>query len=156
MSEDKTCHNANDDQAMGKEVKKDKPGKNKLKRIPVRSAGSPDIPFEDNTAPGTDAVFIECPGATVYRPGTREVIGGAHFLDDNDPSRGYEIVDKPIYAPGHTRRRIIKKEHIRSIRRCQACQDLTVRMMRREGPDMCIPSHKFPYRRRLKPVEKTW
>lgn len=129
-----------------------------LTRVPVSSGDDAGLesPFEDDDLLDDDCMFIECPGATIYEPGTRNVICGVRFFDDNDPAKGYEIIDKPVYAPEHVRRRIIKKEHAGSIRRCQACQDLTVRMMRREGPDMCIPSSRFPRRQRLKSVEKTW
>ncbi len=97
-------------------------------------------------------VFIECPGATLYEPGTDHVIKGVAFNDDNDPSRGYTIIDKPLYAPTHTHRRRIKLEALGKIRRCQGCQDLTVRMRRREGPDFFIPSSKYPGRKKLKSV----
>ncbi len=128
-----------------------------LTRVPVSSGDDSGLesPFEDDPL-DDDCMFIECPGASIYEPGTRNVICGARFIDENDPTKGYEIIDKPVYAPDHVRRRIIKKSHAASIRRCQACQDLTVRLMRREGPDMCIPSSRFPRRQRLKSVEKTW
>ncbi len=103
-----------------------------------------------------DKMFIECPGASVYEPGTHNVIAGVRFFDDDNPAAGYEIVDRPIYAPEHKRRRLIKKANCHSIRRCQACQDLTVRLMRREGPDFFIPNPRFPNKKRLKPVEKNW
>ncbi|MEW6410849.1 MAG: hypothetical protein AB1483_00085 [Candidatus Zixiibacteriota bacterium] len=98
-------------------------------------------------------VFIECPGATLYEDGTDEIKAGARFIDDNDPQKGYEIVEHPVYAPNHTKRRRIKREALGSIRRCQACQDYTVRMRRREGPDFFIPSVKHPKRKKLKSVE---
>ena len=103
-----------------------------------------------------DKVFIECPGATIYEPGTNNIIAGVRFFDEDDPSKGYEIIGNPVYAPGHRKRRLVKREHAGSIRRCQACQDLTVRMIRREGPDFYIPNHKNPHRRSLKPIEKSW
>ncbi len=112
-------------------------------------------PFKDDQL-AEDKVIIECPGVTVYEPGTRNVIAGARFIDENDSAKGYEIIDKQIFAPGHKRRRIIKKAHIGSIRRCQACQDLTIRLMRREGVDFCIPNPRFPYRKNLKSIEKNW
>jgi len=143
---------------MNDKKQNEKDDAEKLTRIPVneRDDAVMQSPFEDDVLLDGDNMFIECPGATIYEPGTRNVICGARFIDDNDPSKGFEIVDKPVYAPGHVRRRIIKKDHANSIRRCQACQDLTVRMMRREGPDMCIPSSRFPRRQRLKSVEKNW
>jgi hypothetical protein len=97
-------------------------------------------------------VFIECPGATLYEPGTNNVIAGVKFIDDDDPEKGYEIVREPIFAPTHTRRRRIRREAIGKIRRCQGCQDYTVRMRRREGPDFFIPSVKHPNRKKLKSV----
>jgi hypothetical protein len=97
-------------------------------------------------------VFIECPGATLYAPGTYEVVAGVKWRDDNDPSKGYDIVKHPVFAPNHTRRRRIRKEALGKIRRCQACQDYTVRMRRKEGPDFFIPSPKYPGRTKLKPV----
>ncbi len=98
-------------------------------------------------------IFIECPGATIYEEGTNRVIAGVEFLDDNDPSKGYRIVDHPVYAPTHTRRRRIKREALGKIRRCQGCQDLTVRLRRPEGPDFFIPSVKHPGRKKLKPAK---
>jgi hypothetical protein len=100
-----------------------------------------------------DYIFIECPGATLYEQGTNEIKTGARFLDDDDPQKGYEIVDHPVYAPTHTKRRRIKREALGKIRRCQGCQDYTVRMRRKEGPDFFVPSVKHPRRKKLKSVE---
>jgi len=103
--------------------------------------------------PDTDEyVVIECPGATLYREGTNEVEAGVKFEDDDDPSKGYEIVKHPVYAPTHERKRRIKAEAYGKIRRCRGCQDLTVRMRRREGPDFFAPSVKHPGRKKLKSV----
>ncbi|SYZ74577.1 hypothetical protein TRIP_C90205 [Candidatus Zixiibacteriota bacterium] len=137
---------------------------NKLKKTDDVPSRHPVFPFVDGDRSiagepeilDADKMFIECPGATVYEPGTRNVVAGVHFFDDSDPSAGYEIIDHAVFAPEHRRRRIIKKEHAHSIRRCQACQDLTVRLMRREGPDFFIPNPRFPRKKRLKPVEKNW
>jgi len=98
-------------------------------------------------------VFIECPGATLYIDGTDDVEAGVRFLDDDDPEKGYEIIDHPVYAPTHTKRRRIKSEALGKIRRCQGCQDYTVRMRRKEGPDFFVPSVKHPRRKKLKSVE---
>lgn len=97
-----------------------------------------------------DYVVIECPGATLYKDGTNEIEAGARFIDENDPTKGYEIVRHPVYAPTHEKKRRIKAEALGHVRRCRGCQDLTVRMRRREGPDFCIPSSKHPGRTRLK------
>ncbi|MEW5993872.1 MAG: hypothetical protein AB1744_05695, partial [Candidatus Zixiibacteriota bacterium] len=43
----------------------------------------------DNDA--DDYLFIECPGATLYEPGSNEVAAGVKWLDPDDPSAGYEI-----------------------------------------------------------------
>jgi len=101
-------------------------------------------------------IFIECPGVTVYEPGTRNIIAGVRFFSEHDPKSGYEIVSHPVYAPEHRRKRLIKKENVQSIRRCQACQDLTIRLMRPEGPDFYIPNSRFPRKKQLKSVEKCW
>jgi hypothetical protein len=104
-----------------------------------------------------DLIFIECPGATLYEDGSDRVSEGVRFIDDSDPSKGFEIVKRQVFAPTHTKRRRIKKEALGKIRRCQGCQDMTVRMRRKEGPDFCIPSVKHPGRTKLKsvlPVEK--
>lgn len=98
-------------------------------------------------------ILIECPGATIYREGTNEVEAGARFIDDNDPSRGYEIIDHPVYSPNHEKKRRIKSEAYGNIRRCRGCQDLTIRMRRQEGPDFIVPSVKHPKRTKLKPVK---
>lgn len=96
--------------------------------------------------------LIECPGASLYKPGTNDVIEGARFIDDNDPEKGHEIVGSPVYPPNHRNRRRIKREAYGKIRRCQACQDYTVRMRRKEGADFFIPSTKYPGRKKLKSV----
>ncbi|MFH2035142.1 MAG: hypothetical protein ABIJ45_01965 [Candidatus Zixiibacteriota bacterium] len=114
------------------------------------------FPFEKVETLDDNKVFIECPGATVYEEGTRNVIAGVEFIDESDPQKGYRIIDQPVYAPEHRKRRMIKKDHINSIRRCQACQDLTVRLIRREGEDFFIPSPKHPRKTKLKSVEKNW
>lgn len=92
----------------------------------------------------TDRVVIECPGATLYLPDSDQIIAGVRFLDNNDPSHGYEIVDHPIFGPRHVPRRWVKREDTHLIRRCQSCQDLTVRMRRKEGPNLYIPSRRHP------------
>jgi hypothetical protein len=92
----------------------------------------------------SDKVLIECPGATLYYPGTDEVAAGARFFDNDDPSKGYEIVGRPVYGPKHVRHRWVKKEDAHLIRRCQSCQDYTIRMRRKEGPDLYIPSVRNP------------
>ena len=99
-----------------------------------------------------DYTFIECPGATLFKESSNEVEAGVRFVDDDDPLKGYEIIDHPVYAPNHKKKRRIKAEAYGKIRRCQACQDLTIRMRRREGPDFFVPSSKHPGRKKLKPV----
>lgn len=107
--------------------------------------------FEDSD----EYVFIECPGATLYEPGTTVVTSGAKFNDENDPSKGCQIVGQPVFAPTHTQKRRIKREALGKIRRCQGCQDYTIRMRRPEGPDFFIPSTRFPNRKKLKSVTHT-
>jgi hypothetical protein len=97
-------------------------------------------------------VIIECPGATLYTPGTDEIEAGVRFRDDNDPGKGHEIVNHPVYAPTHEHKRRIKVEAYGRVRRCRGCQDLTVRMRRPEGPDLYLPSSKHPGRTKLKSV----
>lgn len=129
---------------------------NKLERLQVRpDAADLETPFDDDEE-SEGRVFIECPGATIYDPETRQIVSGVKFIDEDDPSLGYEIIDKQVFAPNHRRRRLVKKEHVGLIRRCQACQDLTVRMIRNEGVDFCVPNPKFPHRKRLKSVDKSW
>ena len=145
--------------SRSKAEQKDKAeSKNKLRREPVSRQDDEEIvnPFEESECLDKDKMFIECPGATVYDPDTREITAGVRFLDEDDPAAGYEIVDQQVFAPEHRRRRLIRKDDYKRIRRCQACQDLTVRLMRREGPDFFIPNPKFPRKKQLKPVEKTW
>lgn len=96
--------------------------------------------------------LIECPGATIYEDGTNKVEAGVQFLDDEDPLKGYRIIGRPVHPPTHTRWRRIKKEALGKIRRCQACQDYTIRMRRKEGRDFFIPSSKHPGRTRLKAI----
>jgi len=108
--------------------------------------------FIDHVEEAGEYIFIECPGATLYAPGTHDVIAGVRFHDDDDPLKGHRIVDHPVYAPNHNRKRRIKREALGKIRRCQACQDYTVRMRRKEGPDFFIPSSKHPDRQKLRSV----
>ncbi len=96
--------------------------------------------------------LIECPGSTIYEEGTNNVEAGVEFLDEDDPLKGYRIVNRPVYPPTHTRWRRIKKEALGKIRRCQACQDYTIRMRRKEGRDFFIPSSKHPGRTKLKAI----
>ena len=98
-------------------------------------------------------IIIECPGASLYRDGTNEIEAGVKFLDDDNPSRGYEIIDHAVYSPTHEKKRRIKAEAYGRIRRCRGCQDLTVRMRRQEGPDFIVPSVKHPKRTKLKSVK---
>jgi len=132
---------------------------------PDYSSSDPIFPFidedsnpltENDTCPPDGKIFIECPGVTVYEPGTRNIIAGVRFFDEHDPKSGYEIISHPVYAPEHRRKRLIKKENAHSIRRCQACQDLTIRLMRPEGVDFYIPNPRFPHKKQLKSVEKCW
>jgi len=103
---------------------------------------------EDN-----EHIFIECPGATLYEEGTHNVIAGVKFHDNEDPFKGHKIIGEPVFAPNHRKRRRIKREALGRIRRCQACQDYTIRMQRREGADFFIPSSKHPNRKKLKSVQ---
>lgn len=95
-------------------------------------------------------VMIECPGATLYEPGTNNVIAG---VDLDHPTKPGRIVEHPVYAPNHKKKRRIKKEAEGKIRRCRACQDYTIRMRRKEGADFYIPSVRHPQRKKLKTVE---
>jgi hypothetical protein len=99
-----------------------------------------------------DQIFIECPGATLYDPNSNAVIAGVKFIDENDPFKGYKIIGHQVFSPTHTKLRRINKEALGHIRRCQGCQDYTIRMRRKEGPDFFIPSSKFPKRTKLKSV----
>ncbi|MGD8922006.1 MAG: hypothetical protein PVH24_02075 [Candidatus Zixiibacteriota bacterium] len=104
--------------------------------------------FDENE----DFILIECPGATLYEEDSDTVAAGVEFLDEEDPLKGYRIVGKPVYPPTHTRWRRIRKDALGKIRRCQACQDYTIRMRRKEGCDFFIPSHKYPGRKKLKSI----
>ncbi len=92
----------------------------------------------------SDKILIECPGATLYLPGSDQVAAGVRFYDNHNPILGFEIIKEPVYGPAHVRHRWIKKEDMHLIRRCQSCQDYTIRMRRKEGPDLYIPSRKHP------------
>lgn len=102
---------------------------------------------------GEEYVIVECFGATLYKQGTNDVAAGLKFTDDDDPSKGHKIIDHPVYASTHKKKRRIKREALGRLRRCQACQDLTVRMRRPEGPDLFVPSAKHPGRTKLKPAK---
>ena len=99
-----------------------------------------------------DSIIIECPGASICDTETGMVNEGAEFIDKADGSYEVKIVSRPVYPPGHTRRKLISPDTFGRVRRCQACQDYTVRQMRREGPDFCAPSSKFPDRTKLRTV----
>lgn len=77
---------------------------------------------------GKDKVLIECPGATLYDNTNSRIVEGAQWNDPGDFSQGYKIVGKQVFAPNHQARRLIDKDKIENICRCQACQDLTIRM----------------------------
>jgi hypothetical protein len=110
-----------------------------------KDAGSiKDIDKIVNIPGDDDKVLIECPGATLYRDGGNEVAAGVKFCDEDDPVQGYEIVDRPVFGPHHVKYRWVKKQDLHLIRRCHSCQDYTVRMRRKEGPDLYIPSRKNP------------
>ncbi len=100
-----------------------------------------------------DRGFIECPGATLFDPKTREPIEGAVFGEDTNDGYSVKHVKWPVFPPGHKKRRMIPTEAYGKIRRCRACQDYTVRMRRKEGADFCAPSSKFPHRKRLKSID---
>ncbi|HOD67750.1 MAG TPA: hypothetical protein PKM94_13795, partial [candidate division Zixibacteria bacterium] len=100
-----------------------------------------------------DYLLIECPGVSLYDPATGEVVEGVRWRDENDATKGFEIVGRPIYAPNHKHRRRVRKEAVGKIRRCRACQDYTIRMRRPEGRDFFIPSVRHPRRTRLRPME---
>lgn len=146
---------------MAKKAKSKSRKNSRLKETCRKAAASSQdtkdaTPFEDAGVLADDRIFIECPGATAYDPVTREITAGVEFIDENDPSAGHRIIKHPVYAPEHKKRRLIKKEHRSSIRRCQACQDLTVRLIRREGPDFYIPNSRFPRKKQLRSIEKNW
>jgi len=156
-SRSKKLTKAKNDRIKRENAGLDKKESNELTREPIKSYDDIEArnPFGDEAA-NKDCVFIECPGATVYETGTRTIIAGVEFVDESDPSKGFKIINHPVFAPDHKKRRMIKKEHVNSIRRCQACQDLTVRLIRREGVDFFIPNPRFPRKKQLKSVEKNW
>ncbi|MBD3217106.1 MAG: hypothetical protein GF310_02435 [candidate division Zixibacteria bacterium] len=77
---------------------------------------------------GREMVMIDCPGATIYDENNSEVVQGAKWNDPRDFSKGYTIIGKRVYAPDHQPKRVIPKEKVNNICRCQACQDLTIKM----------------------------
>ena len=77
---------------------------------------------------GEDKILIECPGASLYDETNSDVVQGVKWNDPRDFSKGYKIIDKPVYAPDHQPRRLIPRDKADNICRCQACQDLTIRM----------------------------
>lgn len=101
----------------------------------------------------SDTQFVECPGASVLDPKTGLVIEGAEFIDHEDGSYEVKILKRQVFPPAHRKRRMVKREAFGKIRRCQACQDYTVRLRRREGVDFCVPSKNHPHRKQLKPVD---
>ena len=76
----------------------------------------------------TEKTVIECPGGTLYDVETGRVLRGVKFFDQDDFTKGFEIVDEPVFSPGHIARRLIEPAQVGRIARCQSCQDYTVRM----------------------------
>lgn len=103
--------------------------------------------------PGDLPQFIDCPGASVYDEQTGDVIEGADFIELDNESYEVKLVERAVFPPGHHGKRMIKPEHFGKIRRCQSCQDYTVRLRRKEGVDFCVPSTKYPNRKKLKTIE---
>jgi hypothetical protein len=97
--------------------------------------------------PQREKIPIECPGATLYDVETGRVVGGVQWVDPDDFSRGFDIVEAPVYAPNHTARRLIEPGQVGKIVRCQACQDFTVRMRANQRPH---PSPEGPSAARRK------
>jgi hypothetical protein len=77
---------------------------------------------------GKETEVIECPGVTIYDESNSEVVRGVKWDDPHDFTKGYCIVGKPVYAPGHEPKRVVARENAGKIARCKACQDFTVRM----------------------------
>ncbi len=77
---------------------------------------------------GTEVILVRCPGATIYDESNTKIIRGVRWNNQNDFSEGFTIVGSPIFAPGHRPKRVVPTDNKRSIARCQACQDFTVRM----------------------------
>jgi len=100
----------------------------------------------------SENVIIRCPGASRYNDTTGAVVEGAEFVDDSDGSYRARIVARPLFPSGHTKLRVISRPALGRIRRCQTCQDYTVRLKRKEGADFCVPSRRFPNRKALKSV----
>ena len=74
-----------------------------------------------DTIESDEHAFIECPGATLYDPETGEVVKGIRWRDEDDATKGYDIIGEQIYAPNHKHRRRVRKDARGKIRRCRAC-----------------------------------
>lgn len=101
----------------------------------------------------SETQFVECPGASVLDEKTGQVVEGAVFVDHEDGSYEVKIIKRKVFPPSHRKRRMVKREAFGKIRRCQACQDYTVRLRRKEGVDFCVPSKNHPHRKKLKSVD---
>lgn len=101
----------------------------------------------------SETQFIECHGASVLDEKTGQVIEGVKFIDHPDGSYEVTIIKRQVFPPSHRKRRMVKREAFGKIRRCQACQDYTVRLRRKEGVDFCVPSREHPHRKKLKSVD---
>lgn len=130
----------------------EKGGVRLCKACNVQASEQAELPFAA-VEEHDDYLFIECPGVTIYDSETMEIIQGAKFRSEANPELGYDIIGAALFAPAHTSRRRIRREAYGRIRRCQACQDLTIRLRRPEGVDFCIPSVRFPKRTKLRSVE---
>ena len=75
-----------------------------------------------------DKLIIKCPGATIYDSANSRVVQGVRWHDPRDFSQGFTVVGRPVYAPNHRATRVVARDQAGNISRCQACQDLTVRM----------------------------
>lgn len=75
-----------------------------------------------------DKMVVKCPGATIYDATNSRVIQGVKWHNPRDFNQGYTVIGRPVYAPNHRPTRVVKRDQANNICRCQACQDLTVRM----------------------------
>jgi len=122
------------------------------------------LPLDEIEIDGEIYVFVKCHGVSIYErdeenktvqvdgDGTvkRIVAEGVDFDHPVTDNENVAIVGNQLYSPNHQEVFLVKKEDARLIRRCPSCQDLTVRGVRSEGVDFCIPSEKNKGQTKLK------
>ena len=102
-------------------------------------------PAEASVEPKT---VIECPGASLYDVESGRTLEGVKWNDPSDYTKGFVIIKNEVFAPTHTTRRLVGRDQVGKIARCQACQDYTVRMRAQQRDHTTVVKGPSAARRR--------